>query len=130
MDHETVLEPDEIVTEIQVPTPPPNTRSTYLKFRERDSFDFAVVGAAVVMRLKGEVCEDARIVLSGVAPIPWRSPEAEAVLKGRKITPELAEQAAKAAVAKAQPLAQNAYKIPLTQSIVKQAILKTLGTTK
>ena len=127
LDHETILEPDEIVTEIRVPTPAPNTRSTYLKFKERDSHDFAIVGAAVVMRLKGKVCEDVRIVLSGVAPIPWRSPEAEAVLKGKAITPELAEQAGKAAVAKAQPLAQNAYKVPLTQAIVKQAILRAAG---
>ncbi|MDT7894470.1 MAG: xanthine dehydrogenase family protein subunit M [Armatimonadota bacterium] len=127
LDHETILEPDEIVTEIWVPTPAPNTRSTYLKFKERDSHDFAIVGAAVVMRLKGKVCEDVRIVLSGVAPIPWRSPEAEAVLKGKAITPELAEQAGKAAVAKAQPLSQNAYKVPLTQAIVKQAILRAAG---
>jgi xanthine dehydrogenase YagS FAD-binding subunit len=127
LDHETILEPDEIVTEIQVPAPAPNTRSTYLKFKERDSHDFAIVGAAVVMRLKGKVCEDVRIVLSGVAPIPWRSPEAEAVLKGKAITPELAEQAGKAAVAKAQPLSQNAYKVPLTQAIVKQAVLRAAG---
>jgi xanthine dehydrogenase YagS FAD-binding subunit len=127
LDHETILEPDEIVTEIRVPTPAPNTRSTYLKFKERDSHDFAIVGAAVVMRLKGKVCEDVRIVLSGVAPIPWRSPEVEAVLKGKAITPELAEQAGKAAVAKAQPLAQNAYKVPLTQAIVKQAVLRVAG---
>jgi xanthine dehydrogenase YagS FAD-binding subunit len=127
LDHETILEPDEIVTEIQVPAPAPNTRSTYLKFKERDSHDFAIVGAAVVMRLRGKVCEDVRIVLSGVAPIPWRSPEAEAVLKGKAITPELAEQAGKAAVAKAQPLSQNAYKVPLTQAIVKQAILRVAG---
>jgi len=127
LDHETILEPDEIVTEIQVPTPTPNTCSTYLKFKERDSHDFAIVGAAVMMRLKGKVCEDVRIVLSGVAPIPWRSPEAEAVLKGKAITPELAEQAGKAAVAKAQPLAQNAYKVPLTQATVKQAVLKAAG---
>jgi len=127
LDHETILEPDEIVTEIRVPTPPSNTRSTYLKFKERESHDFAIVGAAVVMRLKGKVCEDVRIVLSGVAPIPWRSPEAEAVLKGKAITPELAEQAGKVAVAKAQPLAQNAYKVPLTQAIVKQAVLRAAG---
>lgn len=127
LDHETILEPDEIVTEIFVPAPSPNTRSTYLKFKERDSHDFAVVGAAVALRLKGDICEDARIVLSGVAPIPWRSPEAEAVLKGKRVTPEIAEQAGKAAVAKAQPLSQNAYKIPLTQAIVKRAILKAAG---
>lgn len=127
LDHETILEPDEIVTEVQVPTPPPNTQSTYLKFRERESHDFALVGAAVALRLKGDVCEDVRIVLSGVAPIPWRALEAEAVLKGKRITPEWAEQAGKAAVAKAQPLAQNAYKIPLTQAIVKRAILRAAG---
>ncbi len=127
LDHETILEPDEIVTEIFVPTPSPNTRSTYLKFKERDSHDFAVVGAAVALRLKGDICEDARIVLSGVAPIPWHSPEAEAVLKGKRVTPEIAERAGKAAVAKAQPLSQNAYKIPLTQAIVKRAILKAAG---
>lgn len=127
LDHETILEPDEIVTEIQVPTPSPNTRSTYLKLKERDSHDFAVVGAAVVLRLRNGICEDARIVLSGVAPIPWRSLEAEAVLKGKKITTELAEQAGKASVARAQPLAQNAYKIPLTQVIVKRAILRAAG---
>jgi len=127
LDHETILEPDEIVTEVQVPTPAPNTQSTYLKFRERESHDFALVGAAVALRLKGDVCEDVRIVLSGVAPIPWRALEAEAVLKGVRITPEWAEQAGKAAVAKAQPLAQNAYKIPLTQAIVKRAILRAAG---
>lgn len=127
LDHETVLEPDEIVTEIIVPTPAPNSSSTYLKFKERDSHDFAIVGAAVVMRLKGKVCEDVRIVLSGVAPIPWRSSEAEGLLKGKTVTPELAEKVGKAAVAKAQPLAQNAYKIPLTQAIVKQAVLKAAG---
>lgn len=127
MDHETIIEPDEIVTEITVPTPSPNTRSTYLKFKERDSHDFAVVGAAVALRMKGNICEDVRIVLSGVAPIPWRSLEGEAVLKGKKITPELAEQAGKASVSKAQPLSQNSYKIPLTQAIVKRAILKAAG---
>ncbi len=127
LDHETILEPDEIVTEIFIPTPTPDTRSTYLKFKERESHDFAIVGAAVVMKMKDDICRDVRIVLSGVAPIPWRSPEAEAVLKGKKVTPQIAEEAGKAAVAKAQPLSQNAYKIPLTQAIVKRAILKAAG---
>jgi xanthine dehydrogenase YagS FAD-binding subunit len=124
MDHETILEPDEIVTEIHVPTPPTGTRSTYLKFREKKSLDFAVVGAAVALRMRDGICEEARVVLSGVAPIPWRSAEAEAVLKGKRLTKELAAQAGKVAVAKAQPLSQNAYKIPLTQAIVQRAILK------
>ncbi|GBC98462.1 Putative xanthine dehydrogenase YagS FAD-binding subunit [bacterium HR17] len=127
LDHETVIEPDEVLVEVHVPTPPSNTRSTYLKFREKKSLDFAVTGAAVALRLRDGVCEDVRVVLSGVAPIPWRASEAEAVLKGNRITPQLAEQAGKAAVAKAQPLAQNAYKIPLTQAIVKHAVLRAAG---
>lgn len=127
LDHETIIEPDEIVTEIHVPTPEPNTRSTYLKFREKQSLDFAISGVAVMLRMRNGMCEDVRVVLAGVAPIPWRSKEAEGVLKGKRITPELAEQAGKAAVADAQPLAHNSYKIPLTQAIVKRAILKASG---
>lgn len=127
LDHETILEPDEIVTEVHVPTPIPNTSSTYLKFRERKSSDFAICGAAVALRLLRGICDSARIVLAGVAPIPWRCLEAEAILKGKRITPELAEQAGSFAVAKAQPLTQNGYKVALTQAVIKRAILKAAG---
>ncbi len=130
LDHETMIEPDEIVTEVHVPTPPSDARSTYFKFREKKSLDFALSGAAVFLQLSDGVCKEARIVLSGVAPIPWRSKEAEGVLKGKRITPELAEQAGSAAVANAQPLAQNAYKIPLTQAVVKRAVLRAAGMAK
>jgi xanthine dehydrogenase YagS FAD-binding subunit len=74
-----------------------------------------------------DVCRSARIVLGGVAPIPWRVPDAERVLAGQRVTPELAAKAAEAALAGATPLAKNAYKVPLTKSVVERTAL-TLAT--
>ena len=120
---ENILQPNEIVTMVEVPTPAPGTRSAYLKFKERDSMDWALssVGAALTMR--NGVVGDARVVLGGVAPIPWRSKEAEAVLRGKAVTPALADQAAEAALADAKPLADNGYKVPLTKVLIRRALL-------
>jgi xanthine dehydrogenase YagS FAD-binding subunit len=120
---ENILQPNEIVTLIEVPTPAPGTRSTYLKFRERESFDWALSAVAAALTMKNGVASDVRIVLGGVAPIPWRSKEAEAVLRGKAITPALADQAAEAALRDAQPLADNAYKVPLTKVLIRRAVL-------
>jgi xanthine dehydrogenase YagS FAD-binding subunit len=68
------------------------------------------------------MCHSARIVLGGVAPIPWRLPKVEAMLTGKRITAELAAQAGQAAVEDARPLAKNKYKIPLTAAIVKRTL--------
>ncbi len=127
LDHETILEPDEVVTFIKLPTPGAETKSAYVKFREKQSFDFALVGCAVVLEMERGICRDARIVLAGVAPIPWRAREAEEVVKGQPITPVRAEKAGQAVVAQAQPLAHNAYKIPMTVAAVKRALLKASG---
>ena len=70
-----------------------------------------------------QVCRSARIVLGGVAPIPWRLPKVEAMLAGQRITPELAAQAGEAAIEGARPLAKNKYKIPLTKAVVKRTLL-------
>jgi xanthine dehydrogenase YagS FAD-binding subunit len=121
---ENILQPNEIVTEVSVPAPAAGTRSTYVKFREKDSFDWAVSAVAVSVRTANGVCQDVRLVLGGVAPIPWRSKEAEAVLKGKRIDARLADQAAEAALAKAQPLARNAYKVPLTRALIRRAVLE------
>jgi xanthine dehydrogenase YagS FAD-binding subunit len=120
---ENILQPNEIVTMVELPTPPPGTKSTYLKFKERDSMDWALsaVGAALTMR--NGVVSSARVVLGSVAPIPWRSKEAEAVLHGKAVTPALADQAAEAALAGAQPLADNGYKVPLTKVLIRRALL-------
>ena len=74
--------------------------------------------------MDGAVCRTARVVLGGVAPVPWRVPEVEAMLTGQRVTAELAARAGAKAVEGARPLAKNAYKIPLTSAIVKQTLLK------
>jgi xanthine dehydrogenase YagS FAD-binding subunit len=71
-----------------------------------------------------DVCGAARIVLGGVAPIPWRVPEAEKLLTGQRITPELAVRAGESAVAGARPLSKNAYKVPMVRAIVERTILR------
>ena len=91
---------------------------------DREAWTHAVVSAAVVLEMDQGVCRTARIVLGGVAPIPWRLPEVEKVLAGQRITPELAARAGEIAVADARPLSKNAYKVPMTKAIVERTILQ------
>jgi xanthine dehydrogenase YagS FAD-binding subunit len=121
---ENVLDPDEVLVSIQLPAPRPGQRSAYHKEMDREAWTHAVASAAVVLEMDGDVCRSARIVLGGVAPIPWRVMDAERLLAGHRITAELAAQAAEAALAGANPLAKNAYKVPLTKAIVRRATLE------
>src|SRR5215813_8722527 len=125
---ENVLEPAEITTEINVPASPFAARSTYLKFKERDSLDFALsaVAAALEMDPSGTV-RQARLVLGGVAPVPWRVPRAEEFLAGKRLDASVATEAARLALRGASPLSKNAYKIPLTQTLVRRALAKAGG---
>lgn len=120
---ESVLKPNEIITEIIVPTPALGTRSVYLKQKELGSHDFALVSAAVALQMESGRCKKANVVLGGVAPIPWHSPEAEKVLEEKSVTESVAMQAAQAALANARPMKQNGYKIPLAKTIIKRAVL-------
>jgi xanthine dehydrogenase YagS FAD-binding subunit len=121
---ENVLKPDELLASVQLPPPKRGVRSAYHKVLDREAWTHAVVSAAVVLEMDGDTCRSARIVLGGVAPVPWRVPRAEALLANQKITPELAERAGAAAVENARPLAKNAYKVPLTQNVVKRTLLQ------
>ena len=125
---ENVLKNDDIITEIQVPATPLAGHSTYLKFKERDSLDFALASvAAAVQLLPNKTVKEARIVLGGVAPIPWRVPAAERYLAGKALTPDVLAEAGKLALAEAKPLEKNAYKVPLTQTLVRRALAKAGG---
>ncbi len=126
-EHENVLGDDEVLVSVALPEPRTGVRSSYHKVMDRDAWTHALVSAAVVLEMDGEVCREARIVLGGVAPIPWRIPAAERLLAGQRITPELADAVGVAAVAGARPLAKNAYKVPLTRRVVERAVLA-LGT--
>ncbi len=120
--HENILKPDEIVTGITVPPSAMAAHSVYLKFREKTSMDWAMAAVAVALHTSGGKVVDARIVLGGVAPMPWRVPKAEAALKGKTISPETLHAVAEIALQGAMPLGNNAYKVPLTKTLVRRAI--------
>ena len=126
---ENVLAPGEILAEIILHAPAAGTHSTYHKVLDREAWTHAVVSVAAVLEMNGAVCRSARIVLGGVAPIPWRVPAAEAMLNGQPITEALLTQVSEKALEGARPLAKNAYKIPLTKATVRQALRAASGVT-
>jgi xanthine dehydrogenase YagS FAD-binding subunit len=121
---ENVLTNDEVLVSIDLPAAKPNTKSTYHKVLDRQTWTHAVVSAAIVLEMDQQVCRTASIVLGGVAPIPWRLPQVEQMLAGQRITEDLAARAATAAVADARALSKNAYKIPLTKGVVRRTLLQ------
>lgn len=124
---ESVIAPGELITEIRVPTARAGTRSAYIKQGEKESFDWPIADVAVVLTLKGNVCLKASIVLGAAAPVPWRASKAEAALTGKVINEASARAAARGAMEGATPLAQNGYKLPIFETIVRRAILKASG---
>ncbi len=119
---ETVIAPDELLLDVRLPAPTAGTRSTYRKAMDRKVWAFALVGVAAVVRMDGTAVADARIVLTGVAPIPRRAQAAERVLIGQAATPERITEAAETAVAGAQPLEHNGYTVRLARNLVRQAL--------
>lgn len=119
----TALASDELLTAIQVPHCRAGSKGAYVKFRTRKATDFAMVSVAAQLVLERDRCEDARIVLGGVAPVPWRARSAEDILKGGKVDGSSAQQAGLMALTGAKPLNMNGYKIPLAQALVKRAVL-------
>lgn len=119
---EHILQPNQFITAVRVPQPALGTKSTYLKFREKQSLDFAIVSAAVVLQMEGKTCKNASVVLGGVAPLPWRATASETELNGKVLSSEVIAKAANAAVADANPMSQNGYKIQLTKVMVKRAL--------
>ena len=114
------LRPEEVVTEIEIPLKP--TRSTFLKFAPRKSWDFAMASVAASVVIERGICKDVRIVLGGIATHPYRSREAEALLKGNKIDDALAGEAGRVALQQARPLKMNHYKVDLSQVLVRRAL--------
>ena len=120
---ETVLKRNEIVTEIFLPPPTKGLRSSYRKVRARQSWDFALAGVALALHFNNDRVMKARVVLSGAAPIPWRSKEVEEVIKGKRLDADTIAQASKAAVKNAQPLEHNVYKMSLFRGLIEEELL-------
>ena len=121
---ETTLRPGELITALHIPAGPHTRRSAYVKVRDRQSYAFAVTSAAVAMDLSGGTVRDVRIGLGGVAGKPWRSPEAEAVLRGQPFSEPLAARAAMAAFAAATPRKDLAFKPRLGERTLVRALMQ------
>ncbi len=119
---ETVLEQGEIVTEIILP-PAERMKSSYRKVRERCAWDFALAGVALAVRFNGDGRANPRVVLSGAAPVPWRSREAEEVITDIPVDQSAARKAAEAAMKVAAPLEQNGYKVALFRELIEEQLL-------
>jgi xanthine dehydrogenase YagS FAD-binding subunit len=123
---ENVLAGDEFLKDIVVPAPKPGQKGTYVKLKERGTWDFAVASAAVSGVVSGGVFSSISIVAGGLAPVPWRMKAAEDLLRGKRVTEALAGQAAAEALKDASPLAENAYKKDMAVAAVKRAVLTLL----
>jgi xanthine dehydrogenase YagS FAD-binding subunit len=123
-ERETVLEPGELVTAVDIPPLPFARQSTYLKVRDRASYAFALASAAVALDVQNGEIREARIALGGVATKPWRARDAERMLVGRPPTRSTYESSAKAALAGATARTHNAFKIELaTRTLIRALTL-------
>lgn len=121
---ENALEPGELITYVELPKPVEGAKSTYLKLRDRASYEFALSSAAVVARVEGGHIRYIRVAMGGVGTKPWRSHEAEAALMGKPASAATFKAAAEAAMAKAKPQKDNAFKVELA----KRCLVRSLKT--
>src|SRR5437868_2539505 len=118
------LQPNEIVSELLLPTPPGGVKSVHYEIRQKQAFDWPLAVAAVALNMDGNTVRSARVIMGYVAPVPWISNEATQALEGKEVNDQTADAAGKAAVANAKSLGKNAYKIQLARVAVKRAILQ------
>jgi xanthine dehydrogenase YagS FAD-binding subunit len=122
-DHENQLRPGELITEVRVPRLPWARRSTYLKVRDRDSYEFALTSAAVALDVDGDKVRDIRIAVGGVGTKPWNLPKVREALVGKPLKQETFAAAAKLAVDGAKPLKHNGFKVDLVQLTIVRALM-------
>jgi len=128
LQRENDLKPHEILTGIHLPKPSANMRMAHVRQGEKDSFDWPLADVGVVLDLGDEgVCKRAVVVLGAAAPVPHRAKQAERVLIGKRIDENVVAEAARAALNGATPLAQNAYKLPLFEALIRRAIGRAVG---
>jgi len=120
---ENILNPGDVVTEIYIPTPRSGSKGFYYKVRERLAWDHAIVSVATIVENNGGVVRDARVVMGGVAPIPWRAPKTEEFLRGKKLDEANAKQASEIALEGAKPLKDNVYKVQMAKDLIQRGLL-------
>ena len=117
------LQWNEILTEIEIPEPPPEARQHYFKFTLRRPIDFAIVSLAAIISETDGICRTARLALGALAPSPVRAENAEAFLTDRMLDEDTAVRTSELALEGARPLSRNGYKIVIAKTMIKRAIL-------
>jgi xanthine dehydrogenase YagS FAD-binding subunit len=123
-ERDTVLERGELITAVDLPPLPVATRSRYRKVRDRASYAFALVSVAAAIEVSDGVVGDVRIALGGVAHKPWRATLAEQTLRGEEPTAVAFARAADAELEQAEPLRENAFKVPLARSTIIRTLIE------
>src|ERR1700756_1895934 len=118
---ETVLEPGDLITHVTLPVPVADSKSLYLKLRDRASYEFALASAAVILKAENNRISYGRVALGGVGTNPWRSNEAEQALAGATVSESSFRNAAEAALQGARPQSQNGFKIELAKRCLMHA---------
>src|SRR5436305_7361636 len=119
---DTLLEPGDLITAVEVPALSFGARSSYRKVRDRASFSFAVVSVAAAVDLDDGIVRDCRLALGGVAHKPWHAALAEGALRGRPAAEESFLAAADAELEQARPLRDNAFKVPLARAVIARTL--------
>lgn len=118
---------EELLTAIHIPKPAPGTRSAYQKYGEKESHDWAIADAGILLEMDGDICRRAVVTMGAASPVVRRSKEAEAVLTGKPITRDTARAAGKASMTGAMPLSMNGYKVHLFPIAIYRTILLAAG---
>lgn len=122
---ENILKQGDLLKEIRIPAPKAGTGMSFLKVQQRgETYDFALANIATVIVKKDGKVDEARIVLSGVAPTPYRATVAEEAIKGQAITAKIAQAAADKALLQARPMTDNAYKVGLAKNLIVRSVLE------
>jgi xanthine dehydrogenase YagS FAD-binding subunit len=121
-ERETVVQPGDLVTSVTLPPPAAAAKSTYLKLRDRASYEFALASAAVVATLEAGTVQRVRIAMGGIGTKPWRNIDAEAALEGKPATREHFENAAQIMLSDAAPQSQNGFKVELARRCLIHAL--------
>jgi xanthine dehydrogenase YagS FAD-binding subunit len=121
---------DELLTAIHIPKPAPGTRSAYQKYGEKESHDWAIADAGILLEMDGDICRHAVVTMGAASPVVRRSPEAEAALNGKPINRDTARAAGLASMTGAMPLSMNAYKVQLFPIAIYRTILLAAGQMK
>jgi xanthine dehydrogenase YagS FAD-binding subunit len=123
---ENVLKPNELLVEVEIPRLAANTKTGWFKLKDRLTYDFAVVSVAAVVTQENGVWKGGRIVLGGVAPVPWRAKVVEDALAGKNIKDAIKDAAGRIRTV-ARPLSNNAYKVDVAVELTERVVLSTLA---